>query len=183
MKNLCVVILISCIPFMAIPSCNRSKKDVSKIQDNQLFAGTWVANGPHFIGYSLGKYAIQLDLASDSTCKMKFQYDLNKSAISDKFTDIVQLEGNWNTKDGKVQATMKVTNWIVTDLLEYKRSESFDSFDNEFIFKLAGKQLIPGEQYSSDMKFGTTKDARDMTKMAAEGNGIRLCNVKFSKNK
>jgi hypothetical protein len=168
---------------MAIPSCNRSKKDVSRIQDNQLFAGTWIANGPALLGYSHGKYTIQLDLASDGLCKMKFQYDLNKTAISDKFTDIVQLGGNWNTKDGKVKATMKVTNWLVTDLLEYRRSESFDSFDNEFFFKLVGEQLIPGEQYSSDMKFGTTKDARDMTKMAAEGNGIRLCNVKFNKNK
>lgn len=183
MKNLGIAILVSCISPMLILSCNQSSTAIELIEENQYYVGSWVANGSHPIGYSHGNYVIQLDLAANGTCKMNFKYDLNKTTMSEKFSYIVELEGTWNVKEGRIQPSMKIIKWVVTDLAGYRKEESFDDFVTDFDFKLAEGRMVPADRFDSNIKFGTTKDARDMLKMDSKGSGILLYNVEFTKNR
>ena len=168
--------------FITIVACgDRTKENTSaSTQSNHAAAGSWKANGAHVMGYKQGKYSIALDLNSDGTCKMAVQFDLNKTAITDKFSDIIQLEGTWTGENGKVKLSLKVKDWVVTDLADYRKQESFDDFVTHYNFKIVGEQLTVDSFYK-DIKIGTTEEARDMDKMTVKGKGIILPNVEFLK--
>ena len=112
---------------------------------------------------------------------MDARIDTNKTALSEKRSILIKLEGQWDIRDDKVHTDVKAKSWVNTDHAGYRREEPLDDFLAKYVFHRADGMLVHDDDFNDNMSLATTEDAGKT--MLSKGVQIHLTCPKFRKHK